>query len=225
MDIHCMRKHGMFSRFQKAYRKVFYRVNTLIPMNTKSKKESNMKTKINKPLLGLSGIVVLIFFLGWIDLETGYELNFFVFYFIPVSMAAWFFGIEWAIAFSLVCACIWFVADIFSGHIFSTLVIAISNTVIRLISFLIIGWSIHKISVLFQSEKNKADKLNKALLEIKKLESFLSICCVCKKIRNKDGTWQQLESYISKHSDTKFSHGYCPECSKKAMDELDESPQ
>jgi len=33
------------------------------------------------------------------------------------------------------------------------------------------------------------------------------------------GEWQQIESYISKHSETKFSHGYCPECAKKSMQE------
>lgn len=180
-----------------------------------------MKTHMHKQIFGLLGIVLVIFFLGWIDWQTGYELNFFVFYFIPVIIAAWFYGIELTIAFSIMCAFVWFVSDKLSGHNYSSNILAIWNTFIRLSSFLIIGLSICRIAILLQLEKNKADDLRKALLEIKILKSFLSICSVCKKIRNEEANWQQIESYISKHSDTEFSHGYCPECAKKALEELD----
>lgn len=180
-----------------------------------------MKTHMHKHILGLLGIVLVIFFLGWIDWQTGYELNFFVFYFIPVIIAAWFYGMKQTIVTSIICACIWFVADTLSGHNYSSNILAIWNTFIRFSSFVIIGLSICKITILLQLEKNKTDALRKALLEIKILESFLSICSVCKKIRNEEGNWQQIESYISKHSGTEFSHGYCPECAKKVLEELD----
>ena len=45
------------------------------------------------------------------------------------------------------------------------------------------------------------------------LRSLLPICSKCKKIRDDKGYWNQLESYIQKHSETSFSHGLCPECS------------
>lgn len=57
-------------------------------------------------------------------------------------------------------------------------------------------------------------QLQSALKEIKTLRGFLPICAQCKKIRDDDGYWKQLESYISAHSDAKFSHGICPECAK-----------
>jgi len=47
------------------------------------------------------------------------------------------------------------------------------------------------------------------------LEGLLSICASCKKIRNDKGGWQQLEAYISLHSETKFTHSICPECSQE----------
>jgi hypothetical protein len=68
-------------------------------------------------------------------------------------------------------------------------------------------------------EHNTAETLRRALSEIKVLETFLPICAQCKKIRNQQGAWQQLEVYIGQHSNTQFSHGYCPECEKKAMEE------
>lgn len=47
------------------------------------------------------------------------------------------------------------------------------------------------------------------------LEGLLPICASCKKIRNDKGGWQQLETYISHHSETKFTHSICPECSQE----------
>ena len=56
------------------------------------------------------------------------------------------------------------------------------------------------------------DQLRDALADVKKLQGLLPICASCKKIRDDDGYWQQIESYISDHSDAEFSHGICPEC-------------
>lgn len=63
------------------------------------------------------------------------------------------------------------------------------------------------------SEEKK--KLEQAIAEIKKLSGLLPICASCKKIRDDKGYWTQIESYISEHSETKFSHGLCPDCIKK----------
>jgi hypothetical protein len=63
--------------------------------------------------------------------------------------------------------------------------------------------------------EKKNSELQKALEEIKTLRGILPICTSCKKIRNDEGSWQQLESYISKHSEATFSHGICKECAKK----------
>lgn len=55
-------------------------------------------------------------------------------------------------------------------------------------------------------------ELEQALKEIKTLKGFLPICANCKKIRNDNGYWQEVASYISIHTDTQFSHGICPDC-------------
>ena len=58
------------------------------------------------------------------------------------------------------------------------------------------------------------EKLQKALAEIKTLSALLPICANCKKIRDDNGYWEQIETYISDHSNTLFSHSICPECMK-----------
>jgi len=58
-------------------------------------------------------------------------------------------------------------------------------------------------------------KLQNALSQVKQLSGFLPICASCKKIRDDQGYWNQIESYISAHSEAEFSHGLCPDCAKK----------
>lgn len=63
--------------------------------------------------------------------------------------------------------------------------------------------------------------LNTVLREIKTLRGIIPICANCKKIRNDEGVWRQLESYIEEHSEVEFfSHGICPECTKKLYPEV-----
>ena len=62
--------------------------------------------------------------------------------------------------------------------------------------------------------------LQKTLSRVKQLEGIISICAYCKKIRNDVNSWDQMEVYISNHSEARFSHGICPDCYKKEMDAL-----
>lgn len=63
-------------------------------------------------------------------------------------------------------------------------------------------------------------KLQKALSDVKTLKGILPICASCKKIRNEKGGWEQLETYINRHSEADFSHSICPECAKKLLTNL-----
>lgn len=56
--------------------------------------------------------------------------------------------------------------------------------------------------------------LSHALQEVKTLRGLIPICARCKRIRDDHGLWDQIESYISQHSEAVFSHGVCPECAK-----------
>ena len=71
--------------------------------------------------------------------------------------------------------------------------------------------------------KKKNFELEKMLLEIKTLRGIIPICANCKKIKTDKGSWTQMESYISEHSDAEFSHGICPNCSEILYPELEPS--
>jgi phosphoserine phosphatase RsbU/P len=55
-------------------------------------------------------------------------------------------------------------------------------------------------------------ELEEAVGRIRTLQGLLPICSYCKRVRNDGDYWQQVESYISDHSDARFSHGICPDC-------------
>ena len=55
-------------------------------------------------------------------------------------------------------------------------------------------------------------ELEEAIGRVKTLQGLLPICSYCKRVRNDGDYWQQVESYVSDHSDARFSHGICPDC-------------
>ncbi len=55
--------------------------------------------------------------------------------------------------------------------------------------------------------------------QVKVLQGLIPICAHCKKIRNDQGFWTQLEAYLAEHSEADFTHGICPECMRQFFDE------
>ena len=63
-------------------------------------------------------------------------------------------------------------------------------------------------------------ELQKAMENIKTLKGLIPICMHCLKVRNDDGFWQKVESYVGDHSEAEFSHGICPDCMHKHYPDL-----
>jgi hypothetical protein len=104
----------------------------------------------------------------------------------------------------------------------------ITSVILKSFSFVMLPWSLS--FVFFNGviglyygkakQENLAKEelilnLQKALAEIKTLSGMLPICAWCKKIKNDEGYWQKIETYIKSHSDADFTHGICNDCEKK----------
>jgi GAF domain-containing protein len=63
-------------------------------------------------------------------------------------------------------------------------------------------------------------ELKEALRNIKTLKGLLPICASCKKVRDDRGYWDQIETYVSRHSEAEFSHGICPDCVRRLYPDL-----
>jgi hypothetical protein len=66
----------------------------------------------------------------------------------------------------------------------------------------------------------KIDELRRALDQIKTLRGIVPICATCKKIRDDQGYWNQVEVYVRDHTEAEFSHSICPVCMKILYPEL-----
>jgi DNA-binding response OmpR family regulator len=74
-----------------------------------------------------------------------------------------------------------------------------------------------RVVALQASVARRLAELEQALASVKQLRGLLPMCAYCKKIRVDDKYWQQLEGYLSDHSEAEFTHGVCPECFPTAL--------
>jgi hypothetical protein len=89
-----------------------------------------------RPRLVLAASGALLALITWLDYATGYELGFFIFYFAPVSLAAWLLGRRLGVAFALASGACWFLSDRLAHHPYSNASFIYWETVMRLASYL-----------------------------------------------------------------------------------------
>lgn len=168
-------------------------------------------------------VVALILALGILDIVTGTELGFFVFYFAPVMIAGWWLGLRSSLGVAILAALAWFAADALAENVYSHPAIEAWNIGVRLLSFLIIGFFTARLANLLAAERRTSADLAKALAEVEVLRGLLPICAWCKQIRDEHGEWQQVETYIARHSDVEFTHGMCDDCAARMLREAEAS--
>jgi PAS domain S-box-containing protein len=81
-------------------------------------------------------------------------------------------------------------------------------------------WDITERKLMEEERERLVLQLQEALAKVRTLSGLLPICAYCKKIRNDEGYWEQIEAYIHEHSEAQFTHGVCPDCYKKLQAEL-----
>jgi K+-sensing histidine kinase KdpD len=166
--------------------------------------------KSRRASLGLS--LGLILGLGVVDYMTPFEFHLSLFYALPVAITAWFVGTVPAILTALVSVGVWYCANLLGVNRYSWWFYEYWNTGMYFGWFLLVALTISRIRMELDREKRLNEELTDALAQVKQLKGLLPICAWCKKIRNDQGYWQEVEAYISSHSDAQFSHGICPTC-------------
>ena len=103
-------------------------------------------------------------------------------------------------------------------------IVGISNSIpgLELIP-LSIGTLVTSIAFIKSPEIIKVVLKSGEISKIKYIEKLLPICANCKKIRDSEGNWHQLEDYLLENSEIRFSHSFCPECEKKILSEIDKN--
>lgn len=95
----------------------------------------------------------------------------------------------------------------------TTIIIIVSLTLGFLLLFLVYNQiENRKKKRLKEMNRILDEKVKEALSEVKTLSGLLPICAHCKKVRDDSGYWNQIETYVAKHTEADFSHGLCPDC-------------
>lgn len=88
----------------------------------------------------------------------------------------------------------------------------IKNSVGRIIGASMIARDINEQKRHQQEREQLIAELQSALAQVKSLHGLLPICASCKKVRDDQGYWTQVEVYVMNHSEAEFTHGICPDC-------------
>jgi len=148
------------------------------------------------------------------DALTPFELGFSAFYVLPVLIATWGLGLSRGLGFALLSACCWYSLDLTSGHPVSHEFFRAWDSFNHLLSYSLIAIVTGSLKTAFLREHVLREDRDRALQNVHELEGLLPVCAWCKKIRDEEGYWQELEAYLKPRISTSFSHGICPACAK-----------
>ncbi len=81
----------------------------------------------------------------------------------------------------------------------------------------LLGHTTLSVALLVLNGQRVERDLQVSIEECKVLRGILPICAHCKKIRDNQGAWNQIEAYLHQHTEAEFSHGICPECAQTAF--------
>lgn len=135
-------------------------------------------------------------------------------------------GCLWSLLFVAGLCAVMLIPSVFNGHIYSDMTILRFLITLFFIGFIAFGLEASRDTfskLLDENNRLLLDEkrnLEQALTEIKTLRGFIGICSNCKKIRNDEGSWEQIEIYVQNHSEANFSHGICPDCARQLYPEL-----
>ncbi len=185
--------------------------------------ESERRLNFNLVAVQITGYLVAVTLYVILNIllhaYLSHSSRWFALYFPPLIAAGWLWGIKWGMAcgffgFFLAVGII-LIDQIFFHHrpIFSGDILA--DLIFILFVYVAFGVMSGKMGNLHREVKKREQKLQAALVEIKKLSGIVPICAACKKIRDDEGYWHQVEAYVTAHSEAVFSHSICPECIKK----------
>ena len=141
-------------------------------------------------------IFLMIVAIAWGDELTGFEVRFFVFYYLPIAAAAWRGGKIAGVIASIVALIGWGYSNFDTQH--QTVFVRYWNAGVVLIAFLTVAFPMAWIG-----------------REVRQLRQLLPICAWCKKIRDDSGYWEQVENYLQRRDKTEFTHAVCPECAER----------
>ncbi len=168
----------------------------------------------NRFIITIAGFVTTVA-IGWFDYHTGYGIDFSLLYFLPVAYVAWYGPLAPAFSVSFLALVTWYTADTFAGHEFEFSAALLWNSFMRAGSLLVVAYVVHRLRANLERASTLNAMLETSLDQVSQLKGLLPICAWCHDVRNDEGYWQSVDSFLQSHSHLEFSHGICPKCTAK----------
>lgn len=186
-------------------------------------------TQQEMPIFRTVIFLICLNFYYAIGIGAGEETVLFWAFFMP-PLFFYFFGkregMAWGFIFFISIGLLMLTAPFFNGHVYPKVVLSrflISFPVVTIVCFGLES-SRDLFSRLLDNKNQQLikekDELKKALKEINTLNGLIPICAGCKNIRNDEGYWERVETYIEARSSADFTHGLCPSCTKRLYPNL-----
>lgn len=151
-------------------------------------------------------IVALLGLVGYIDATTGYEISIFPLYALPIALTVRFFGIGAGMAAAGLAALLWMWADIAAGHVYSQPWIMYVNSAGRLLFFLFVALAVGYM----------IGNRRRARSQLRNFSGTLPVCTACSRVRDRNGYWWDVQSYLREFGGALTRAKLCPDCAHEA---------
>jgi K+-sensing histidine kinase KdpD len=174
--------------------------------------------------VALSAIMIAAF--SGFEYLTGSQLQFSVFYFIPIALLAWYVGMEFSFAAAVISAVVWWVVDFAGGRSYNMPVTGAANYTLRLASFIVLAVIIARLrkardreqQLKAESEKLVAE-LQSSLTEINELRGQIQRVCAWTHRIQSEGKWVPMDQFLAEKLHLTISHGMSEEAVEQFMQE------
>jgi K+-sensing histidine kinase KdpD len=174
--------------------------------------------------LAISATLILLF--SGFEYLTGSQLQFSVFYFIPIALLAWYVGLEFSFAAAVISAVAWWVVDFAGGRSYAMPVTGAANYALRLASFIVLAVVIARLRRAREREHhlneqlaNTVADLQKSLAEINELRGQIQRVCAWTHRIESEGKWVPMDQFLAEKLHLTISHGMSEEAAQKFLDE------
>jgi len=161
-----------------------------------------------------AGCLLLLLLVGWVDYITGYELGFFVFYSVPIGLAAWYLGRWPGIWVALGATIAWWLADALAGAKYSSRFSFWWNSTVHFSAFVINAVTIAKIKLDLRQRDELAAKLEATRQTLRAAAKVLPACPLCGKIHSPTGQSNPAELRELAQGNADLSGALCGECAQ-----------
>jgi hypothetical protein len=159
-----------------------------------------------------TGCLLLLLVVGWVDYITGYELGFFVFYTVPIGLAAWYLGRWPGIWLALAATIAWWLADALAGAKYSSRFSFWWNSTVHFSAFVINAVTIAQIRLELRQRDELAAKLETARQTLRAAAKILPTCPLCGKAHPQPGRNDPTELRDLARGNADLSSALCGEC-------------